>query len=68
MLVLARKVGQKIVIGDKIIITVIESRRGVVRLGFDGSKDVPIHRYEVFERLKALQKEERDPPQSDQVF
>jgi carbon storage regulator len=52
MLVLSRSRGEQIVIGDSITLTVLEIRGDKVRLGFAGSAEVPIHRQEVYERLK----------------
>jgi carbon storage regulator len=52
MLVLTRKVGERIVIGDNIVITVIGQKGGGVKLGFEGPADVPIHRAEVYQRLQ----------------
>jgi carbon storage regulator len=53
MLVLARKVGQSIVINDDIEITVIEVRGDQVRLGINAPKSVPVHRKELFEQIRA---------------
>jgi carbon storage regulator len=50
MLVLSRKKGQEIVIADTITLTVLGVRGGRVRLGFNGPKDVVIHREEVYLR------------------
>lgn len=47
MLVLSRKVLESIVIDNRITITVIGIRGGVVRLGIKADKDVPVHRQEV---------------------
>lgn len=52
MLVLSRKKNEQIVIGDRIFVTLVEVKRGHVRLGIDAPKDVPVHRKEVFEALK----------------
>lgn len=52
MLVLSRKKDEKIVIGDKITIMVIEIRGDKVRLGIDAPKDVSVHRQEVYEAIK----------------
>lgn len=54
MLVLARKPGQEIVIGDGIVITVVEVRGDKIRLGVDAPKEVPVHRREVFNAIKRL--------------
>jgi carbon storage regulator len=47
MLVLSRRVGQRIVIDDKITIAVLEIRGGQIRLGIDAPKEVPIRREEL---------------------
>lgn len=52
MLVLSRKKDEKIIIGDRITIMVIEIRGDKVRLGIDAPKDVSVHRQEVFEAIK----------------
>lgn len=47
MLVLSRKLGEKIYIGDNICITVVDVDRGKVRLGIEAPRDVPIFRQEL---------------------
>ncbi len=49
MLVLSRKLGEKIVIGENITITVVDIDRGKVRLGIDAPKGLRIDRQEIFE-------------------
>jgi carbon storage regulator len=51
MLVLTRKVGERIVIGENIEITVVQVRGGKVRLGITAPREIPIHRKEVHQRL-----------------
>ena len=53
MLVLTRKVGQSIVIGDGIEVTVLSVTGDKVRLGIEADKDVPIYRDEVHRRIAA---------------
>jgi carbon storage regulator len=53
MLVLARKVGQSIVISDNIELLVIEVRGDQVRLGIDAPKSIPVHRKELLDRIRA---------------
>lgn len=52
MLVLARKVGQSIVINDNIEILVIEVRGEQVRLGIDAPRTIPVHRKELLDQMK----------------
>ena len=59
MLVLSRKKDEKIIIGDKITIMVIEIRGDKVRLGIDAPKDITVHRQEVYEAIKKEQEEGR---------
>lgn len=47
MLVLSRKKRQRIMIGDDIVIEVIEVRNGIVRIGIQAPKEVPISREEI---------------------
>lgn len=51
MLVLSRKKDEKIIIGDKITLMVIEIRGDKVRLGIEAPKDVTVHREEVYEAI-----------------
>ncbi len=52
MLILTRKVGEVITIGDDIEVQVIEIRGKWVRLGIAAPKELAIHRKEVFERIQ----------------
>ena len=47
MLVLSRKLGEKIFIGDNICITVVDIDRGKIRLGIEAPRDVKIYRQEL---------------------
>jgi len=57
VLVLTRKVGEGIIIGDDIKITIVELKGGGVRVGIDAPRDMKIHRQEVFDRIKQENKE-----------
>ena len=58
MLVLSRKKSETIVIGDDIVITVVEVRGDKVRLGIEAPKDVPVHRREVYDAIKKAEQQE----------
>ncbi len=57
MLVLSRHRDEKIIIGDNIIVTVVDIRRDRVRLGITAPAHIPVHREEVYE---AIQREQRE--------
>jgi len=48
MLILTRRAGESIMIGDDIVITVVESGRDQVRLGVDAPRSIAVHRHEVY--------------------
>ncbi len=47
MLVLSRKLGEKIVIGDNIVVTVVKIDRNQIRLGIEAPQEVPVYREEI---------------------
>ncbi len=52
MLVLSRKVGESVVIGGRIVVTVVRVDGESVRLGIAAPADVPVHRQEVYEEIQ----------------
>ena len=52
MLILTRKLGEKITIGDDITITLVEIKGTQVKLGIEAPKHIEIHRQEVYERIR----------------
>jgi carbon storage regulator len=65
MLILSRKVNEKIMIGEDISISIIEVRGDQVRLGVDAPKTVKVFRQEVFD---AIREENRAAAESSLVF
>ena len=51
MLILTRRVGESIVIGDNVVITVVEAGRDHVRVGIEAPRSVPVHRQEVYAEI-----------------
>ena len=53
MLVLTRKLGESIVIGNNVRVTILEMQGKQIRLGIEAPSEVPVHRGEVYERIEA---------------
>ena len=62
MLILTRRVGETLMIGDDVSITVLGVKGNQVRIGINAPKDVPVHREEIYQRIK---EEEENPSVSD---
>ncbi|MDB9752093.1 carbon storage regulator CsrA [Gammaproteobacteria bacterium] len=52
MLILTRKVGETLMIGDEVSITVLDIRGNQVRIGINAPKDVAVHREEIYDRIQ----------------
>jgi len=61
MLVLSRRTGESVVIGDDVTITVLEVRGDVIRIGIDAPRSVAVHRAELLEQLETMNKEAASP-------
>lgn len=55
MLVLSRKVGEKILIGDNISVTVVRVAQGIVRIGVEAPSNMPVVREEIKDRMREQQ-------------
>ena len=53
MLILTRRVGESVMIGDDVTVTVLGVKGSQVRVGINAPKQVPVHRQEVYDRIKA---------------
>ena len=62
MLVLSRHRDESIMIGDDVVVTIVDIRGDKVRLGIDAPQHIPVHRQEVYE---AIQRENRKAAQLD---
>jgi carbon storage regulator len=57
MLVLSRKLNESIVIDGRIVVTIVRVEGDVVKLGIQASRDVPVHRQEVYEEIQKANQE-----------
>ena len=55
MLILTRRVGESVMIGEEVTVTVLGVKGNQVRLGVNAPKSVTVHREEIFDRIKAEQ-------------
>jgi carbon storage regulator len=57
MLILTRRVGETLMVGDEVTVTVLGVKGNQVRIGVNAPKEVAVHREEIYERIKAEQGE-----------
>jgi carbon storage regulator len=60
MLILTRRVGETVMIGEEVSVTILGVKGNQVRVGINAPKNVAVHREEIFERIKS----EADGPES----
>ena len=52
MLIITRKLGERINIGDDIVVTLLDIKAGQVKLGIEAPRHVAVHREEIFDRIR----------------
>ena len=65
MLILTRRVGETVMIGDDVTITVLGVKGNQVRVGINAPKSVAVHREEIYERIKREQQGEDEAKDGD---
>ena len=52
MLILTRRVGEKLIIGENVIVTVLGVKGTQIRIGIDAPAEIQVHREEIFKRIQ----------------
>ncbi len=62
MLILTRRVGETLMVGDDVSITVLGVKGNQVRIGINAPKEIPVHREEIYNRIKNEEKNSDPDP------
>lgn len=63
MLILTRRIGETLMVGDEVTVTVLGVKGNQVRIGVNAPKDVAVHREEIYQRIQR-EKEDENPGNS----
>ena len=66
MLILTRRVGETLMIGDEVTVTVLGVKGNQVRIGVNAPKEVAVHREEIYDRIKREQETSHVPADNSQ--
>ena len=61
MLVLTRRIGESVMIGSRVTVTVVAVKGSQIRIGVNAPKSIPVHREELYERIRREQRRLGEP-------
>jgi carbon storage regulator len=67
MLILTRRVGETLMVGDEVTVTVLGVKGNQVRIGVNAPREVAVHREEIYERIKAEEGQEGQEEEQEQL-